>query len=66
MHGFGQKNYIDGKEYRGEFVQDKRSGYGELCSHNVMYYGYWIQGKQHGLGKLIVNDETEYCLWNLS
>ena len=41
----------DGREYRGEFVKDKREGFGQFkWADGRSYQGYWEGGKQHGLG----------------
>jgi len=46
MHGKGVFTYSDGKKYDGDFVEDKREGYGTLTSGGgKTYKGQWKKGK---------------------
>ena len=43
----------DGSIYVGQFVNDKREGYGKLLGSNSdMYDGEWKDSKPHGTGNL--------------
>lgn len=51
MNGKGHLKWADGREYRGEFIDDKRDGYGEFTwKDGRKYKGDWKNGKQHGVG----------------
>lgn len=51
MHGKGHLSWPDGREYKGEFFEDKRHGFGEfLWKDGRKYTGEWQMGKQHGVG----------------
>lgn len=51
MHGRG-KQVNEGKEYEGEFHQDKKQGYGVLRWEGNVYEGEWVSGQMHGKGFL--------------
>ena len=54
MHGLGKYAWADGKEFRGQYVDDKKTGYGIYkWPDGRQYKGYWLNGKQHGF--------AEYC-----
>ena len=49
MHGEGVFSWKDGREYRGNYVRDKKEGYGIFkWSDGRTYEGGWVNGKQHG------------------
>jgi hypothetical protein len=51
MNGQGILLWPDGREYRGEFRDDKREGFGVFkWKDGRTYRGHWINGKQHGIG----------------
>ena len=57
MQGQGHLVWHNGKEYKGEFFQDKRHGYGEFFWKDGRYYkGGWEDGKQHGEGEFRQKD----------
>ena len=46
MNGKGCLKWADGREYKGEFTNDKRHGYGEFFwTDGRIYKGEWAQGK---------------------
>jgi hypothetical protein len=46
MHGKGVFKWPDGKNYDGEYVDDKKEGYGEFTwSDGRKYRGQWKNGK---------------------
>lgn len=46
MHGKGDFNWPDGKQYSGDYVEDKKEGYGIFkWSDGKQYKGYWKDGK---------------------
>ena len=46
MHGKGLLKWKDGKQYLGEFVNDKREGHGTfLWKDGRIYDGAWKDGK---------------------
>lgn len=54
-------NYENGNIYKGEIVNGKRSGFGELiCNENEKYEGLWKDDLMHGIGKYIYSDGTVY------
>lgn len=41
----------DGRHYKGEYLNDKRHGFGVFKWPNGrIYTGPWVNGRQHGLG----------------
>lgn len=65
MDGIGIYTWQDGREYRGEYKDDKKQGYGEYTwSDGRKYEGYWWRGKQHGLGSYQVPGKPiQFGLW---
>jgi hypothetical protein len=54
MNGKGKCVWPDGRTYDGEYVDDKKDGYGVYTwPNNKQYRGYWKNGKQHGVGELV-------------
>ena len=52
MNGFGVYNWKDGRQYEGEFVNDKKHGKGKYkWANGKVYDGMWKDGKQHGDGE---------------
>lgn len=50
----------DGRTYVGEYVMDKKHGYGVFTwSDGRMYKGGWKDGKQHGEGVFITENKEE-------
>lgn len=50
MHGFG-KFSKDGIVYEGQYINDKKEGYGIITNNDgSKYMGEWKNGKQHGHG----------------
>ena len=72
MDGYGVYTWTDGREYSGEYKEDKKHGYGVYkWNDGRKYFGNWGLGKQHGLGKYIVleksqsGEEVENVKWGL-
>ena len=73
MHGSGKYTWQDGKEYCGQYIDDKKTGYGVYkWPDERKYKGYWLNGKQHGLAEYETNMMTprnhleitsKYGLW---
>ena len=65
MDGIGVYTWQDGRQYRGEYKDDKKHGYGVYTwSDGRTYSGHWCRGKQHGLGTYSVpGQQTKYGLW---
>ena len=65
MDGMGVYTWQDGRQYRGEYKDDKKHGYGIYTwSDGRTYAGYWCRGKQHGLGTYSVpGSPMKYGLW---
>lgn len=46
MHGKGILKWLEGKEYEGDFVEDKRHGHGRFkWNDGREYEGQWMRGK---------------------
>mgnify|MGYP003440447615 CR=1 FL=1 len=46
MHGHGLLVWKDGKQYEGDFVNDKREGTGKFTwADGRVYMGEWLNGK---------------------
>lgn len=50
--------WSDGRQYEGEFLDDKRHGYGVYKWSGRQYVGEWSNGQQHGRGVYIKEDGT--------
>lgn len=50
-HGQGIFYYIDGRVYKGTWIEDQIQGYGTE-EGPVYYEGEWVKGKWHGKGLL--------------
>ena len=51
MCGFGVFTWTDGRQYTGNFLNDKKEGKGELVwPDGKKYDGDWKNGRQHGEG----------------
>ena len=49
MSGYGVFEWLDGKKFEGEYLDDKKHGNGRFrWSDGRMYTGTWVNGKQHG------------------
>ena len=54
MHGQGLYKWPDGRQYEGNYVDDKKDGYGVYTyPDGRCYKGQWKNGKQHGEGLFI-------------
>jgi hypothetical protein len=51
-NGFGSYFYPDGSEYRGEWINNMKSGQGTYYCKGYKYEGQWLQNMKHGKGKL--------------
>ena len=57
MHGYGTHTWPDGREYKGEYSNDKKHGKGIFkWPDGKIYDGMWSNGVQDGEGKLIKPD----------
>jgi len=46
MNGKGETPWLDGKKYTGEYLDDKKHGYGVFDWGNGKFYeGFWEDGK---------------------
>ena len=66
MHGFGVFSWADGRQYEGQYVDDKKEGHGIFTwPDSRKYDGMWINGKQEGAG-IYYNQkgEMKYGLWS--
>jgi len=60
-HGHGEIRDESGNSYKGEWVNDKRSGVGTYTfACGDVYEGEWLGGKYHGKGKYTSADSDEY------
>lgn len=57
--------WSDGRRYVGEYLNDKKDGYGELFwPDGRIYKGMWRNGKQEGKGTLISSKgERKMGIW---
>ena len=59
MHGKGHLTWPDGKQYIGEFQEDKRHGNGKfIWKDGREYEGGWVRGKQSGIGWYANNQDN--------
>lgn len=65
MDGFGIYSWKDGRQYEGQYKEDKKHGYGIYTwADGRKYEGWWYRGKQHGLGKYTAaEDSVKFGLW---
>jgi len=57
MNGYGLFTWKDGRSYRGEYKDDKKSNFGiYLGAEGKKYEGYWDNGNQKNLGKYYKKD----------
>lgn len=50
--GKGKFTYADGKTYEGDYLHNKKNGYGVYKWEGKVYEGPWVDGKMHGQGWL--------------
>ena len=51
MEGYGTYQWSDGRQYQGQYKDDKKHGFGVYSwTDGRQYEGYWYKGKQHGIG----------------
>lgn len=58
-HGYGKATLENGDEYRGEYKNGVRHGYGEYTFHDkngAKYTGYYSDNKKNGTGIFIYPD----------
>ncbi len=62
MHGQGTKNYPDGSEYTGQWINGKRDGVGKLTwmSGKGTYYGQWKEDLKNGYGEAVFPNGGSY------
>lgn len=64
MHGKGHQ-LNDGREYQGEFVMDRKQGFGVMKWDGNVYEGEWADGQMHGRGFLTLkNRERKHCVFH--
>lgn len=66
MEGFGVHLWPDGRQYQGQYLDDRKHGYGVYSWHDGRKYeGYWFKGKQHGLGTYLIPwlGKLKFGLW---
>lgn len=66
MHGVGEFYWPDNKKYIGQYVKDKKEGFGMfMWSENPLkaYIGFWQDGKQSGVGIMISKKTIKYAFW---
>ncbi|CAD8114656.1 unnamed protein product [Paramecium primaurelia] len=65
MNGRGIYYWPDGRNYDGEYLNDKKHGFGVYkWNDGRCYEGYWLQGKQHGIGRYMLNDgQSQVGVW---
>lgn len=57
-HGVGIKDYGNGTKYEGQFVNDRKQGFGILLAKDgKKYEGWFYDGAMHGL--VIQKDPTK-------
>lgn len=62
----GIYKWNDGRSYQGQYLDDKKHGYGIYrWTDGRQYSGYWNVGKQHGLGVYLVaaDNRIKHGLW---
>lgn len=51
--------FPDGRRYEGEYINDRRHGFGEYTDENgIIYRGEWQSGVQHGICYMILPNGT--------
>merc|ERR1712061_817460 len=68
IHGMGRylwPNWPDGHEYSGQYVLDRKEGFGIfLWPDGRKYEGFWLRGKQHGFGRCTLKDGShKFMKW---
>ena len=63
MHGFGIIIWPSGDAFEGEFVEDKKSGFGIFYNKQKIYMGIWINNKPEGEVAIIDNGKVKKQLW---
>lgn len=63
MYGTGCFTWSNGKRYEGEYVNNKKHGFGKFFNHSKTYEGFWEYGKPHGKGKITKGDEVVWMIW---
>ena len=62
IHGIGKYDHKQERVlYTGEFLNNRRSGFGRLESKSFIYVGDWRDNKRNGLGyQVTISDNTSY------
>lgn len=69
FHGLGKTTFSNGNIYEGEYIENKKSGFGVFLwtaskKGWKIFAGYWLNGKRHGNGVLLFeNGKQEYQVW---
>jgi hypothetical protein len=65
MDGYGIFTWIDKRQYKGYYLEDRKHGFGRFYwPDGRIYEGEWDKGKQHGMGKFTRKDgRISYGRW---
>ena len=63
MHGFGIITWPDGKFYEGEFIDDRKEGFGVYYSKKKIYMGMWKNSLLEGEVIVIDGRKIKKQLW---
>ena len=63
MHGFGIIIWPSGDVFEGEFVEDKKNGFGIFYNKQKIYMGIWKHNKPEGEVAIIFNGKVKKQLW---
>lgn len=66
-HGYGITKMSNGDIYRGEYLNDKRNGYGTYTYDTSIgeeyYEGHFVNNKRDGYGVYTYRDKSVYAGW---
>ena len=66
MEGHGNFKWEDGREYDGEYMNDRKHGYGRFqYANGEIYEGNWSNGKKNGEGKVRLKRRFYALIHNL-
>ena len=63
MHGFGIIIWPSGDVFEGEFIEDKKNGFGIFYNKQKIYMGIWINNKPEGEVVIIDNGKVKKQFW---
>ncbi len=66
MNGYGEYHWPEGRSYIGNYVMDKRHGFGIHYWSNPekLFMGFWENNKQNGVGCIITMKSIVYGVWH--